>query len=166
MGMDRQRLTPDERANLVAYLDEELNAAEARAITTKLTQSPTARREVEALRKTWELLDHLPRPSVNIDFTERTLTQIREIEDRQGELGRSMASGARRSLNAGLWVAASALAFLMGYAAILRVWPDPTSKLAKDLPLAEHFEQYRDVGSFEFLNELYHSPEFGPGHLE
>ena len=44
---EQQRLSPGERANLVAYLDRELNEAETRAITTKLTQSVTARRELE-----------------------------------------------------------------------------------------------------------------------
>ena len=37
-GFDRQRLNPEERANLVAYVDGELTEAEARSLSTKLTQ--------------------------------------------------------------------------------------------------------------------------------
>src|SRR5262245_43860453 len=73
-GPDQLRLTPDERADLVAYVDGELPEATARAIATKLTQSATARREVEMLQKTWELLGHLPMPQVDAQFSERTLT--------------------------------------------------------------------------------------------
>ena len=61
-GPESQRLSPAERDNLVAYLDGELPDGESRRIATKLTSSPTARREVEALERTWQLLDHLPRP--------------------------------------------------------------------------------------------------------
>ena len=46
-----QRLNPEERANLVAYIDGELTDHESRAIATKLTQSATARQEVDALKK-------------------------------------------------------------------------------------------------------------------
>ena len=61
---EQLRLTPDERADLVAYVDGELPETHARSIATKLTHSATARREVEMLQKTWELLDYLPRPEV------------------------------------------------------------------------------------------------------
>ena len=80
MALEQQRLSPAERANLVAYLDRELNEAESRAIATKLSLSPTARREVEALEKTWELLEQLPRPKASEDFTERTLTEVRQLD--------------------------------------------------------------------------------------
>ena len=38
-----QRLSPEDRANLVAYLDGELTEAESRAMATKLSLSATAR---------------------------------------------------------------------------------------------------------------------------
>src|SRR5271165_3363158 len=75
-----QRLSPEERANLAAYIDGELTENEERAIATKLSLSKTARREVESLKKTWELLEYLPRPKASPDFPERTLTSIRSLE--------------------------------------------------------------------------------------
>jgi hypothetical protein len=41
------------------------------------------------------------------------------------------------------------------------LWPDPAARLAQDLSLAEHLNEYLEVGSFEFLNQLADSPEFG-----
>src|SRR3954451_21136816 len=74
-----QRLSPEERANLAAYIDGELTENEARVIATKLSFSPTARREVESLTKTWELLEYLPRPKASDDFPDRTLTSLRSL---------------------------------------------------------------------------------------
>ncbi len=105
MVPDQQRLSIDERANLVAYLDGELNDAQTRAIATKLTQSLTARKEVEALQKTWELLDLLPRPKASEDFTARTLsvaTQPGGRPDRVGRVGPGPPAWHGPGLDAGL----------------------------------------------------------------
>ncbi len=83
---EQQRLTPAERSNLVAYLDGELNEAESRAIATKLTKSATARREIEGLEKTWELLELLPRPKASEDFTARDPHGSPESRDRGREV--------------------------------------------------------------------------------
>ncbi len=160
MVPDQQRLSPDDRSNLVAYLDGELNDAEARAIATKLTQSTTARREVEALRKTWELLDLLPRPTASEDFTERTLT-VAEQRAGRGDRMATAATDVTRKVGIMLaWAGLSALLFALGHALTLRVWPDPTARLARNLSIAESLDEYRDVGSIEFLEMLDTSPEF------
>lgn len=155
-----QRLTPGERANLVAYLDGELPETEAQAIGTKLTQSATARREVEALTRAWELLDHLPRPTASESLTERTLTEARLIQEGHGRLEMALRQRARHLLLQSTWVAVSFLAFAAAFAATRWLWPDPTARLARELSIAEHLEEYRDVGTFEFLKELANSPEF------
>jgi hypothetical protein len=160
VGPDQQRLSPAERANLVAYLDGELGEGEARRIATKLTHSATARREVEVLKGTWDLLDHLPFPRAPEDFTERTLTEARNLAERGGWLETALVLTARRLLWTSAWVAASLAAFGLGLAVTRWVWPDPSARLARDLPLAEHLDEYREVGTFEFLNELANSPEF------
>jgi hypothetical protein len=162
-GPDQQRLTPVERANLVAYLDGELNDAEARAISTKLTRSATARRELEALEKTWELLEHLPRPQPSPEFTARTLTEVQKLSQAGDEFESAVKRRAQHALRAVLWMAASMTALGVGYAITQWVWPNPTERLTRDLSIAEHLDEYRDVGTFEFLQELVHSPEFSDG---
>src|SRR4051794_34753384 len=160
MVPDHQRLSPDERSNLVAYLDGELTEADTRAIATKLTQSMTARRELESLQKTWEMLDLLPRPQASGDFTERTLS-IAIRSTGQGDRFASAASGMARRVGTVLaLVVASVALFALGYAGTLRAWPNPTARLARDLSIAENLDEYRDAGSIEFLELLDRDPDF------
>lgn len=161
MNPDQLRLTPTERANLVAYLDGELPEAESRAIATKLTQSATARREIESLRQTWELLNHLPRPSASEQFTERTLSEVRRFEAEGGRFETLFAQVIQRLSRAGLWVAVSIGAFAVSFSIARWVWPNPTAQLQSNLSIAEHLDEYREVGTFEFLQQLANSPEFG-----
>jgi anti-sigma factor RsiW len=159
MGSE-QRLTPAERVNLVAYLDGELNEAEARAIATKLTQSPTARREVEILEKTWELLEYLPRPGASETLTERTLTAIDKRSLEGGRLESTLRQVSLRVMPVALAATSALLALFLGSVLTHWVWPNPTARLARDLPIAEHLDEYRDVGTFEFLEALATAPEF------
>jgi len=161
MGPDQQRLTSAERANLVAYLDGELNEAEAQAIATKLTKSVIARREIEVLEKTWELLDHLPRARVSDDFTARTLTEVERLTNQDEHFDSVLKQTTERVIRITVWVLASLLAFGGGYLATNRLWPNPVARLVRDLSIAEHLEEYREVGDFELLQALAHSPEFG-----
>jgi len=161
IGPEQQRLTPVERANLVAYLDGELAEPESRAIATKLTNSVTARKEVESLERTWELLEYLPRPKASESLAERTLTEVRRIDAGGGRFEAGVAQVTQRVIRTALWVGGAAAAFLLGMVLTQWVWPSPTERLARDLSIAEHLDEYRDVGTFEFLEHLANSPEFG-----
>jgi anti-sigma factor RsiW len=160
-GPEQLRLTPDERADLVAYLDGELPEGVARAIATKLTHSATARREVESLQKTWELLGHLPMPQVDAQFSERTIARIRGVERTAPIWDPRFKSWAARSLRVALGLVLCGLGLGLGYIAARWSWPDPAARLARDLSLAEHLNEYLEVGSFDFLSQLVDSPEFG-----
>lgn len=160
-GPDQHRLTPAERSNLVAYLDGELNEAESQVIATKLTRSATARREVELLEKTWEMLELLPRPQVSPDFTARTLTEVQQIAVAGEEFQSRVKHGMMRAVRLSVWAVLSFLALAVGFVVTQWLWPNPTARLARDLSIAEHLDEYRDVGTFDFLDALAHSPEFG-----
>ena len=67
-------------------------------------------------------------------------------------------------MRGGAWALGALLALGLGYAATRWAWPDPTARLSRDLPIAEHLDEYRDVGSMQFLEELADSPEFGVDH--
>jgi anti-sigma factor RsiW len=158
MVPDQQRLSIEDRANLVAYLDGELTDGQARTIATKLTQSLTARREVEALQKTWEMLDLLPKPKASEDFTARTLSIATRQPDQRIA---SAASDVARRVGVGLaWAVAAAVLFVAGYILTSMVWPNPSARLVRDLPIAEYLDEYRDVGSFDFLQRLDSASEF------
>jgi hypothetical protein len=161
MATETHRLTDIERANLVAYLDGELNEAEVRDLGTKITQSVTARREIDSLKKTWELLDFLPRPEPPHDFPGRTATLAFQQEPDRGawlaSVGGRFAPIVARTATL-LGVAAATVA--IGFALTRWVWPDPSGRLVRDLPIAEHLDEYREVGSIEFLKLLASSPHF------
>lgn len=159
---EQLRLSPDERADLVAYIDGELPEAHTRVISTKLTQSATARREVEILRKTWELLDFLPRPQAPPEFSERTVSHIRRLELQGRSWEPLVASWSAQGAKLVVYLIVAAASVGIGYWLTGWVWPDPNLRVARELTLAEHLDEYLEVGSFELLSQLAESPEFGP----
>src|SRR6516225_7738351 len=150
---EQLRLTPDERADLVAYLDGELPEAHTRLISSKLTQSATARREVEILQKTWELLDHLPRPQAPPEFSERTVSHIRRLEVEGKAWEPLVASWSARGVRVVVYLIAVGVSLGLGFALTRWVWPEPGERLVRELTLAEHLDEYLETGSFEFAQE-------------
>src|SRR5271155_4554567 len=73
------RLDDWEREELIAFLDGELKGEEARLIERKLNLDPTVRAEADAYKRTWDLLDYLPRPQASSSFTEKTLTRVSAV---------------------------------------------------------------------------------------
>jgi anti-sigma factor RsiW len=160
MSPDQQRLSEVDRSNLVAYLDGELGENEEQILATKLTQSISGRREMEALQRTWELLDFLPRPQASEGLSSRTLTEVRKL-DLKGAVFVSAAVSVARHAAVVLVCAASVLVTLgLGYVSARWIWPDSTARLARELSIAEHLDEYQDAGSFEFLEMLDQSPAF------
>ncbi|MEW4566339.1 hypothetical protein AB1L88_00585 [Tautonia sp. JC769] len=151
---DHLRLTADERADLVAYLDGELAEDRVRILEEKLTRSLSGRREIDSLRSTWDLLDLLPRPPADDAFTERTLTLASERPDGDDRLVGAARVVVRRLVSLAVALVVLALGGVSGYAATRWIWPDPTARLARDLTIAERLEDYQAVGSFEFLRRL------------
>lgn len=153
------RLSEQERADLVAYLDGELTGEAARAWEAKLSLNPAARAEAEALRRTWDLLDYLPPTTPSVSFTHRTverLTPIRAGERRRGQRWRA------RSLGVG-WAAALLVAGWAGYAGYNWFVPrEPgDSELLHDLRLIENKRYYDLVEDLEFWQALDKPELFG-----
>jgi hypothetical protein len=158
---EQLRLTPDERADLVAYVDGELPETHSRLISTKLTHSATARREVEMLQKTWEMLDHLPLPQATDHFSEKTVSHIRRLELKGHSWESALSTWSARVARLMFYLVVGAVFLGAGFAFTRWVWPDPTKRLVQDLTLAEHLDEYLEVGSFEFLSQLADSKQFG-----
>ena len=159
-GPEQLRLTPDERADLVAYVDGELPEGMSRSLATKLTHSATGRREVEILKKTWELLGHLPLPTATPQFTERTITVILRPETKSSSWDPRVKTWTTLTGHLVAYLMLAAMGLGLGYVATHQLWPDPSARLVNDLSLAEHLEEYLEAGSFEFLSQLADSPEF------
>src|ERR687896_527533 len=69
-------LNEDEKSELVAYLDGELDDVTTQAVEAKLAINPEARAELDALKQTWGLLDLLPKASPSANFTHRTMERL------------------------------------------------------------------------------------------
>ena len=154
---------PANSADLVAYLDGELPAPRAQELARQAARDEATRREVEALRETWGLLDLLPRARVTEDFGTKTLTALRNSEAPDADPDPDpdvMPGAARRRWRAGGLAAVALMAAVIGYAITGRAWPDRDARLVRQLALAEHLDEYRAVGSAEFLRLLDESDLF------
>jgi anti-sigma-K factor RskA len=151
-----------DRAELVAYLDGELTGEAARAMEARIALEPAVRAEADALKRTWDLLDFLPRPEPSPSFTARTLSRL-------GPLSRSSATaGLRRPLwrrlaFGGGWAAAVVAAALGGYFGYHRLVPrEPgEEELVRDLRLIENKRQYELIEDVELFKGLEQPDLFG-----
>src|SRR5437879_4627701 len=81
----RPDLSDDDWAELTAYLDGELDKKSARTMEAKLNANPTMRAEAEALQKTWQMLDYLPKPGPSTTFTSKTLERLSIVMPAAGQ---------------------------------------------------------------------------------
>src|SRR5208337_3047290 len=141
-------LTKEDRATLIAYLDGELEEEAARQMEVRLSQEPAVRAEAEVLKRTWDLLDYLPKVEASSHFTHRTLAQVtsRQKIYRLGRLWIQRVA----------WAAGVLVALALGYAGVMALVPrHPTDEeLVRDLRLIENKRLYEEAGSVEFLREL------------
>lgn len=66
-------------SELVAYLDGELDPEGNEVVEARIGVDTTVRAEADALKKTWDLLDYLPRSEPSPSFTERTISRIEPL---------------------------------------------------------------------------------------
>ena len=153
-------LDDKDRADLIAYLDGELDGEAARAIEARISREPAVRAEAESLKRTWDMLDYLPRPEPSPSFTHRTLDKLSTHATRAALRPRRPV---RRWLLGAGWAAAVVLVGLVGYlGAVALTPPKPTPRdLVRDLRLIENLRAYEDVEMLEFLRELDRPDLFG-----
>ncbi len=160
-----QPLSEDEKAELIAYLDGELDEESATAVEAQINRDPRVRAEVEALRRSWGLLDFLPKPEPSPQFTQRTVTKA-------SVLAPSLLDRARRwrRLVFGVgWAAALVVAGVVGYASVplsrdkpIAGKPDDSEpQLVRDLRVIDQLPAYQNAGDIHFLNELDQPDLFG-----
>src|SRR5258708_29854858 len=111
-----KRLTEQERADLVAYLDGEMDENGARAMEARINSDPAIRAEAEALKRTWDLLDYLPSQDPSPSFTHRTLERVSGLQPRLAQAAAPAKRRPWRSVAPGLgWAAAVLLAARIGF---------------------------------------------------
>lgn len=151
---ERARLSQEERANLVAYLDNQLSPAESQMIAAKVAQSVTARREIEALKRSWELLDLLSKPEASPEFATKTLTSISMEAQGANQTFDRVTDSIKRWLVAASVLVGLAASLFLGYLIVSTVLPDPNRRLIRDLDIAEHWQEYQLLPSVDCVDEL------------
>ncbi|HVJ69228.1 MAG TPA: hypothetical protein VM510_14675 [Caulifigura sp.] len=148
------RLTSEQRDNLTAYLDGELDEDGTRQIEIVLAGSTVARNDVELLAKTYELLDLLPRPKASGEFTEKTLQTAKLDEIRKDPRDTVWYKHGKRIVRWGSWAALLFGAASVGYAVARYKVPRHEDVLLDNLDVIQNLDDYEKAGSFEFLDAL------------
>lgn len=155
MTDDQQTLSTQEAIDeeLVAYLDGELDAPAATRVERRLADDPVYRSRLARLQQAWDMLDTLGRTDADDNFTQSTVAMV--ALKAQGE---STVAGqaARRRKSLG-WIAAIAavlVAAAVGYAVKQHELDRPNRELVRDLPVIQRIDEYSNLESVEFLQQL------------
>lgn len=153
--MDRlARLTSDDRENLTAYLDGELDEEATRRIESVLAGSTVARNDVELLARTYELLEELPRPTAPADFAEKTVATARLEGIRPPLSQRTWYRQARRGLILAGWTAGMIVSATFAFAVTNRWITQPDGAMIEEFPVLRDLHMYNEVDRIEFLDRL------------
>lgn len=148
------RLSADQRDDLVAYLDGELPDGVAQAIDQVLARSEVARHEVEALARTWEMLDALPTPKASDEFVERTMTTLKVGEVPYNITEQPWFGYLKMGSVLAVWCAVLGLSGWLGLQITTRWVPNEHEQILNDLPVLQNFDAYQEVETIDFLEQL------------
>jgi len=141
-------------AELVAYLDGELDADAQRTVEEKLGRDEAYRREMQQLQKAWDMLECLPRVVVGESFAATTVEMVALSADEELTQPKAQLPSRRRRqwlLASGGLIAAAAV----GFAATWLMLPNANDELAEDLPVLENLDALQQMGDVESLRLIH-----------
>jgi hypothetical protein len=149
------RLSSEQRDDLTAYLDGELDDAAAREIEQVLSNSEVARHDVDMLSRTWDLLGVLPTVKASEEFSRKTLSMVRGAE-KPSSLALSPAArrNVRRGVTLAVWGAGLAACGLVAFLATYRWMPNEADQLLDDFDILVRLDDYTEIGDGKFLKTL------------
>lgn len=155
-------LSNEQRAELVAYLDGELDESASAEIERLIASDERVRHEADLLTRSFELLEVLPRERASDTFTVQTMATVRvsDAQTRQHDERRRTRWLSRKAAAYGGWAAGVALALVAGFLVTSRWIPDESRLLIEDLPVIQNLDMYTEVESVDFLRELQQSGLF------
>ena len=145
----------DERlqADLVAYLDGELDAEQAQQIERLLYRHPGVQEELRKLEASWDLLDELPQTHVDERFTRTTVELV--IDDLSQQLQHQQRSLPRQLRRR--WLGWALLLGLAAFATVVTLdslWLARERRMLQQVPLLQRLEQYEEVQDIRFLKQM------------
>ena len=162
-GRHPDTLERAERRELIsAYLDGELPADEARIVTHWLDENPDALREVEHVRRTWDLLDQYEDEPVPAGFAGRVFDEV--------GIERPEKAGRRIPVAFGLIAAAASVLIAIGLGLVAMSGDESTppseemgaARILDTVPdeLVEQLDLLADFGSDDFEASLIDYADF------
>ena len=149
------RLTSEQRENLTAYLDGELDETATQEIEQVLAVSEVARHEVDMLSRTWDLLNVLPTFKASGEFTQKTMSNLLAAEHAgPSAAGEIVYRHSRRGAVLALWAGVLGLCGYVSFMAANHWVPNESEQLLDDYPIVDNLDKYLEVGDIEFLKEL------------
>lgn len=142
---------------IAAYLDNELSPGEAESFEGRMASDPALRREVDARRATWDLLDLLPAPKPSANFASRTLSQIDAPSAPANASSSAVAGLAAPPKPRRVWpwaVAAMALGGPLGYALTPVANTDDDAAVFREMPILENLRLYQHADDLAFVEAL------------
>ena len=161
---------PSEDSDLIAYLDGELDADDSRTVESALALDAATRAKAEVYKKTYDLLDYLPKPEPSASFAARTLTKLQPVLGNiPAPSGSTLVLSASRIVPAAprrvwpelfVWAVALVAVGAAGYFGHLVAQPylNPPKEAEKfdqaDLPLVHALPLYLGVDDLDYLKKL------------
>jgi anti-sigma factor RsiW len=151
-------LNDRDHEDLVAFLDGELTDEQARAMERRVNLDPRVRAEADAYKRTWDLLDFLPRPEASVSFTEKTLSRVATVQ----KAARSPKPISWCDWRWPAWAAVLTIAALAGFMGQRLMSHEPgKEELVRDLRIIENKKFYDLVDDMGFLKKLDSDDLFG-----
>jgi anti-sigma factor RsiW len=169
-------------AELIAYLDGELDEHSAKEMERRLDQEPGLKATAEGYKRTWELLDYLPQPEPSPTFTTRTVDKMAVLRPAQAPVSQTMSSLTAAAApttptpasGADAWrwvgvVTAAVVLFVLGYgisgiSGHKHAPPDDREveeQMARDLRVLDHWNLYQYGDDLTFVETLARPEYFG-----
>lgn len=147
---------------LAAYLDGELSADASRQLEQQLASNTSAREELRRLERVWDALDLLPREPADENFARSTVEMV--AQQAEQDATRSQPILQKRN-----WLTAILVTLVItsivggGYLLGRQLFPNPNATVLAELPILLRLDEYRTVGSIEYLEAIHTQRIFGPG---
>jgi hypothetical protein len=150
---------------LVSYLDGELEPQAAKQVEELLASDETARNRLSQLAASWDLLDQLPRATVDDMFTRTTVQMVAvAAEDELAQVNAAQPAVRRRRWLEG--ALATLAAAVIGFVIVSVGVPSENDALVRNLTVVHDLELYQEAGNLEYLNQLQRSHLVGDESAE